>query len=402
METTYDYIIAGGGCAGLSLCHQLLRSETLRDKRILILDREAKSQRDKTWSFWTADPPPFPMVQQHSWERLSFFAPGFAQTSASSPYRYFSLNSLDFYREVQQQIKQFPNVEVRKEEIKEIIEGETVARVRTEQGTYRGNWVFNSLPEKNIPKQEIFLLQHFMGWFIRTDEPAFDPGTATLMDFRVAQGAETRFFYVLPYSETEALVEFTIFSERVAEQEFYQQGLRQYLGLQLGLIDYQILEQERGAIPMTTHSFSRQQGERILNLGTAGGFTKPTTGYTFLNIQRDVQAIVQSLESHRHPHDRPKTAQRFSFYDHLLLYLIQSDGGRVGEIFQQLFQHNELPDILTFLDEQTRLPQELKMLVRLPWGPFFRAIFNSYLPASTAAWFRPGPDAPLASSPIVK
>ena len=48
----YDYIIAGGGCAGLSLAWQLLHSP-LRDRTILIVDRDDKDQNDRTWAFWS-------------------------------------------------------------------------------------------------------------------------------------------------------------------------------------------------------------------------------------------------------------------------------------------------------------------------------------------------------------
>jgi 2-polyprenyl-6-methoxyphenol hydroxylase-like FAD-dependent oxidoreductase len=40
----YDFIMAGGGLAGLSLAYHLVRSP-LRDRSILVVDRDAESQR---------------------------------------------------------------------------------------------------------------------------------------------------------------------------------------------------------------------------------------------------------------------------------------------------------------------------------------------------------------------
>ncbi len=67
----YDIIIAGGGCAGLSLAYQLIHSP-LRDRSILIVDRDDKDQNDRTWAFWTDRPTPFQPVVHREWRRLRF------------------------------------------------------------------------------------------------------------------------------------------------------------------------------------------------------------------------------------------------------------------------------------------------------------------------------------------
>ncbi|HAO50811.1 MAG TPA: lycopene cyclase, partial [Runella sp.] len=51
----YDFIIAGGGLAGLSLAYYMNQT-VLRDKSILIIDQDTKSQNDRTWCFWEKDP----------------------------------------------------------------------------------------------------------------------------------------------------------------------------------------------------------------------------------------------------------------------------------------------------------------------------------------------------------
>ena len=51
LPNTYQYIIAGGGMAGLSLAFYLNQS-TLKNQSILIIDREIKSANDHTWCFW--------------------------------------------------------------------------------------------------------------------------------------------------------------------------------------------------------------------------------------------------------------------------------------------------------------------------------------------------------------
>jgi glycine/D-amino acid oxidase-like deaminating enzyme len=58
-KDSFDYIIAGGGLAGLSLAFYLNESEHLRGKKVLIIDRDAKRRNDRTWCFWEREPGAF-------------------------------------------------------------------------------------------------------------------------------------------------------------------------------------------------------------------------------------------------------------------------------------------------------------------------------------------------------
>jgi thioredoxin reductase len=57
-SSTYDFIIAGGGLAGLSLAYYLSQS-SLENAKILIIDQSEKKENDKTWCFWEAQPNAF-------------------------------------------------------------------------------------------------------------------------------------------------------------------------------------------------------------------------------------------------------------------------------------------------------------------------------------------------------
>ena len=48
----FDYIIIGGGCAGLSLAYELEIYNKLKDKNLAIIEPRLKYTKDKTWSFW--------------------------------------------------------------------------------------------------------------------------------------------------------------------------------------------------------------------------------------------------------------------------------------------------------------------------------------------------------------
>ena len=57
------------------------------------------------------------------------------------------------------------------------------------------------------PKRYHILWQHFKGWVIETEQPAFDPDLPTMFDFRTPQDGAMRFMYILPSSKHKALCE---------------------------------------------------------------------------------------------------------------------------------------------------------------------------------------------------
>src|SRR5690606_16025772 len=83
--------------------------------------------------------------------------------------------------------------------------------IETSAGPIEARVVFDSRPSPSEAAGHITLLQHFEGWHVRVERPAFDPSVATLMDFAAPQDLAIHFLYVLPYSPTEALVEATFF-----------------------------------------------------------------------------------------------------------------------------------------------------------------------------------------------
>ena len=127
---------------------------------------------------------------------------------------------------------------------------------------------FNSVyrPSGN-DKEIIKLIQHFKGWIIETPGPVFDPGIATMMDFRVHQDRGTSFAYVLPFTTNRALVEYTLFTKSLLSPEEYDEELRNYIQSIQAISDYKVIAEESGAIPMTTEPL-HFKGNGIWNLGT--------------------------------------------------------------------------------------------------------------------------------------
>ncbi len=378
---SYDYIIAGGGCAGLSLAYYLSQSK-LANAKVLIIDREEKIHNDRTWCFWTNQPTTFDAIVHKEWQTLSFTNAQRSQQHNLKKGAYKLIRSADFYHFTQNAIRSYPNFEWLQAAVSLVSEDEESPFVIADGVTYRARWVFNSCFDwQNWQRQaegHRFLLQHFRGWVIKTPMPAFDANVATLMDFRTEQLGNTRFFYVLPFSPNEALVEYTIFSKRLESRESYEQELKHYIKNQLQIEKYEIAETEQGVIPMADMPLPKQAGQRIIYIGTLGGAVKPTTGYAFLRIQQQTQQLLKCLERTGAPFISLPAKRRFRFYDQLLLDIIEQDGDRVQEIFTCLFQNNEITTILKFLDEATVIRQEASIFAKLPFSPFLQALVRLY------------------------
>jgi lycopene beta-cyclase len=204
----------------------------------------------------------------------------------------------------------------------------------------------------------------------------FSIDVATMMDFRVDQGDGVCFVYVLPYSEQEALVECTVFSSAVWQAEEYETRLRAYIHDIIGATEYKITATEVGVIPMTDRVPERLHGPSWFGIGTAGGLTKPTTGYTVSRCVRDATTMIKSYQSTGSFSIPAASHSRFRWYDQLLLRIIRDEPHQVPRILCTLFQRNPIERILRFLDEGTRLQDEIKIFWSLPWRPFLRAIFR--------------------------
>lgn len=377
-ETHYDYIIAGTGCAGLSLAMHLMQQPSLLQKKILLVDKAEKIHNDRTWCFWEKGNGFFENIVYRQWEELQFSSDTFSGTLSIAPYHYKMIRGLDFYRYCLEALKKYPSITFHQGNVSQLFSSEKTGII-VDGKEFTADYVFSSiLPAKPaLQKKDVWLLQHFKGWQIETEKPVFNEKKATLMDFRISQKKGTAFCYVLPYSSSEALVEYTLFTPSLLQAEEYDAELKTYISAFLKIENYTIRETEFGVIPMTNHRFPRQHNN-IINIGTAGGQTKGSSGYTFYFIQQHCQKIVESLVNHGHPFVAA-TPGRFHFYDSVLLQVLNQDFLPGKDIFATMFRKNKPQDVLAFLNNASTLATELKIISTLPTLPFLKAAMRQLM-----------------------
>ena len=382
----FNYIFTGTGLSTLMTVYKMVLSGKLNDKSILLLDESQKKINDRTWCFWTEKETMWNSIISKKWDSALFANEDFKRDLELKPYQYNQIRGIDFYDFVFETISKQENITFLNEKVTDINELETHVFVGSEENRYSCDYLFNSIYTKGLVQSQTkypVLQQHFVGWFVKSENEIFNPEQATFMDFSVEQKGNTRFMYVLPTSKTEALVEYTLFSENLLLKEEYEKEIQFYLK-KLGADKFEIVEKEQGSIPMTCYPFWKKNTKRVLNIGTAGGWTKASTGFTFKNSDKKSSQLVEFLHSStslRMTTESLKMSSfhnksRFWFYDLLLLDILYRHNELGSPIFSSLFKKGNPALVFRFLDEETSLMQDVKVILKCPKIPFIKALFR--------------------------
>ena len=372
----YHYIFTGSGLSALMTVYEMLLSGKFEDKSILLIDENAKKVNDRTWCFWDENNL-FDEIVSKKWNQAIFANEKFNRVLELTPYQYKKIIGLDFYELVFKKISEHKNIHFLNQKVVDFTELGNHCIVKTEQETLTCNKIFNSIynPEVVTAQTKFPLIhQHFIGWFIKSKEAVFTPNCATFMDFSVEQKGNTRFMYVLPTSENEALLEYTLFSKNLLSKEEYEAEIQKYIE-NLGITEYEIIEKEQGNIPMTCYPFWKHNTKNIVNMGSAGGWTKASTGYTFKNAFKKSKVLVQFLKSES-DFTKFHRKDKFWFYDLLLLDILGFKNELGSKIFSSMFKSGNSTVIFKFLDEETSISEDLQVIWRCPKMIFVQALIG--------------------------
>ncbi|PPK94289.1 lycopene beta-cyclase [Kineococcus xinjiangensis] len=389
-ELTADVALVGLGAAGGSLLRALVRDGRARAGRrplrvVAVEAPSASARRSASRSWCTWGPPGWRYEGDVAarWSRVRVVdGRGGVVEEALDPLEYRLVRSGDFEAAVAACAAGAEGVELRRAEVLEVADGVAGAsvRARADDGgelLVRARWALDSRPPAlPVPgRGRTVLLQHFRGWRVRTAEPVFDAGAATLMDFRVPQPARgTAFGYVLPTSAREALVEYTEFSRQPLTRARYEEALRAYLRGALGVGEFEVLEAESGVIPMTDVPFEPRAGRSVFRIGAAGGAVRPSTGYAFSAVQRQVDAVVAALAVGEVPVPPVPHRRRHLLMDAVVLRALDSGTVRGSELFPELFRRNGAARVLRFLDGRSTVRDEVRVMASAPRARMLRTV----------------------------
>ena len=352
----FDYVIIGGGCAGLSLAYELEVNNKLKDKTLAIIEPRKEYGRDKTWSFWKVFDHNFEDCIIKSWNNFTVNTSENSHELSTKKFPYQSVDSGKFYKKINSKLASNSNICFFKN-LNEI--------------NLKSSIIFNSVFEGELDKSKLW--QHFQGVEIETSKDIFDDEILNLMDFNCDQKNNVHFFYTLPFSKNKALIETTWLSDLENQNLMdYDLQLENYIKNNLRIKNYKIKFIEKGAIPLFYHSI--KQNNKIINIGSAGGMTRLSTGYTFLNIQEHSKYILKNIDKIDKV-IKYNLGQKYKFLDNIFLRVLKKNPEKMPNIFYKMFKCPP-NTVIKFLSNKSNILNDINIISKMPKLIFIKALFN--------------------------
>ena len=376
--TVYDFTFLGMGCGNSLLLLELERKGLIKDKKILVLEPDAKVSNDRTFCFWmkpeTLEERDLRDMVRYEWTKV-ILANNPPQELKDS--KYYHIQGIALYEKTRKLLQKY--------EVKIINEAyfglpyqlDNSLELILADERILSHYVFDNRPPTyaSPTKSDIQLYQSFYGWVIKTEENTFDRDCFTMMDFKVEQDGATQFMYVLPFDQQRALFEITRFGEKVISKEEAEHSLHSYLKNKG--IEFTIEDNEQGVIRMFSCPMTNQS--KLINwidTGERGDCLKPSTGYSFDRSIHHAESICNYLLDQRK--SLKKNNIRYAYYDRLLLQILKDHPSKGKEIFTRLFSRNHAKTVFNFLDEQSTPREEFSILNSLPVGLFAGAAIKDF------------------------
>jgi lycopene beta-cyclase len=352
----FDYIIIGGGCAGLSLAYELEINNKLNSKTLAIIEPRAEYKRDKTWSFWKVINHNFDDCVIKSWNNFSINSPSGSQKLKTEGFPYQSIDSGHYYKKINTLLSKNKNIQF----FKNINEIDT-----------NNSFTFNSVPESSLDKTKLW--QHFQGVEIEVEKDIFNDEIINLMDFNCDQRNSVHFFYTLPFTKNKALIETTWLSRfDIDSLKDYDSQIEKYVKETLGIQKYKINFKERGAIPLFYPSSIKKLNK--INIGSAGCMTRLSTGYTFLNIQEHSKYIRQNIDNIVGA-ENYIIGKKYEFLDNIFLRVLEKYPERIPSIFLKMFK-SKSSTVIKFLSNKSNILEDILIILKMPKWIFIKTLFR--------------------------
>ena len=372
----FKYIIVGAGTAGLHLIKSMSEDVFFKDKKILVIDKSLKKSEEKCFSYWEKGKGRWDKIITKSWSKGQFICKKESIALKLKDYKYKMIKSNDFYEYIKNKVSKYDNIKFIKDDVLNIREENGQIIVVGNKNNYICDHAFDSrISEKIKMDKHISLKQHFKGWIIKTEKPMFDPKTFTIMDYRIRDKNKTAFTYVLPITKNKALVEYTYFTPKLVDTKEYDQNLSIYIKNILNIKNYKIINQEYGIIPMTNYPFYQNSLKKITIIGTAGGWVKPSTGYSFKNCERNSNKIIQEIKKDN-SFIKIKSKSKYYHMDKIFLDVLYRNNSFGEKLFYLLFKKNDTDKVFKFLDEKSKINNDLQIIKSLFSTQFIRSFFR--------------------------
>ena len=357
----YNAAIIGLGPSGLAV-NKLIYGE--KKYEIIAFENTKIENRDNFFGFWlTSWMLPFEKQIEKKWNnwiiRNDYVT--INHKDEKSPYCVISFKKWkDYCLDTNNKL----NIKTEKV-IKYISENNHYKIITDQNKEYFAKKIYDS---RNIKKKDHQLIQHFYGINICTEENKFDDQKLTLMHFTKEENA-LHFIYVLPLSPKKALIESTVFSKEICEEEWYRKRIYNYLKKN-NINKYKETSIEKGVIPMFFSEEKISKDQNIFNIGIRGGACKPSTGYAFSFLIKQILLLKNTNKNYVHVHKYLEKQMDKIFLNYL------KNNSESGKSFLELAKNLKGPEFRDFMMGQSSFLTKLKVIKSMPKLAFIKSLLK--------------------------
>jgi lycopene beta-cyclase len=156
-----------------------------------------------------------------------------------------------------------------------------------------------------------------------------------------------------------------------SSQKDYDYQIKDYIENRLNLKNYKITYKEEGAIPLFYPIYEGIKNK--INIGTAGGMTRLSTGYTFLNIQEHNKYICKNIENISKT-KKFEISKKYQFLDDVFLRVLEKHPEEMPDIFFKMFKSSPKA-VIKFLSNKSNFLEDLSIILKMPKLTFIKALF---------------------------
>ena len=179
----------------------------------------------------------------------------------------------------------------------------------------------------------------------------------------------------MPFTKKKALIETTWISKNDnSSLKDYESQIKNYIKnrphWQFG--SYKINFKEEGAIPLFYPHEKKERNK--INIGTAGGMTRLSTGYTFLNIQEHSKYIRVNIENIEKA-KKYKLKNKYKVLDKIFLKVLEKNPEKMPDVFYKIFDRNT-DNAIKFLSNRSSFVEDMSVILKMPKWVFIKALFG--------------------------
>ena len=357
----YKAAIIGLGPSGLAV-NKILYGDS--SSEIIAFENEDINNRDNFFGFWLTDwMEPFENIIEKKWHKWTIGDKKINITHASSdkPYCVISFKKWKNYC-----LDTKNKLEIKNKKVIQYFSEKNYFKIITsDNNEYYAEKIYDSRSTKEKKGE---LIQHFFGMNITVKDKTFNENKLTLMHFTKEKNL-LHFMYILPFSHNQALVESTVFSQEVFKSSWYKEKISDYLNL-INISKFKENGTEKGIIPMFFAEEKNSPSPNIFNIGIRGGACKPSTGYAFSFLIKQIQLLKNSNKNYVKTH---KFLERKM--DKIFVNFLKNNNEN-GKSFIKLASGLNGNEFQSFMMGESNLLTKLKIIKSMPKLPFIKEIFK--------------------------